>query len=451
MKQFLITLSFIICILLPGSKVISADEALVEKFNIASSSPNPVGSGARAMGMGGAFIAVADDATAASWNPAGLTQLRKPEFSIVYSHFNRSEEIDFSNHPESSTSPSVSSDDLNYLSVAYPFTLCNRNMIVSLNYQLLYEFKNDINTNYHEKYANNKNYAQRVIDVHQEGKLRTLSPAYAIQVTPHLSLGATFNVWTNNLFWSNGWTNRKVTNVRDFHGNKLYSRYTIQQYERYSDFSGFNMNFGFLWNINKFLSLGAVLKTPFTADINYERVDETSKLQFQPKLYGAKTVFKTRDKVDLHMPLSYGFGLACRFSDAYTMSLDVYVTDWSNYILEDSKGQRISLITNESSRDSHVKDTTQVRLGAEYLFILTNMVIPVRAGLFYDPEPAEGHPQDFWGFSLGTGISIKNVILDCAYQYRHGKDVSKQSLTGFSETKADVTQHLFLASVIYHF
>ncbi len=31
------------------------------------SSPNPVGSGARALGMGGAFIAVADDATAASW------------------------------------------------------------------------------------------------------------------------------------------------------------------------------------------------------------------------------------------------------------------------------------------------------------------------------------------------------------------------------------------------
>ena len=39
------------------------------------SSPNPVGSGARALGMGGAFIAIADDATAASWNPGGLIQL----------------------------------------------------------------------------------------------------------------------------------------------------------------------------------------------------------------------------------------------------------------------------------------------------------------------------------------------------------------------------------------
>ncbi|MGH9162460.1 MAG: hypothetical protein ACRD2X_21040, partial [Vicinamibacteraceae bacterium] len=28
--------------------------------------------GARALGMGGAFVAVADDATATYWNPAGL-------------------------------------------------------------------------------------------------------------------------------------------------------------------------------------------------------------------------------------------------------------------------------------------------------------------------------------------------------------------------------------------
>src|SRR6187401_270623 len=43
------------------------------------------GSGARALGMGGAFLARADDATAASWNPAGLSYLRLPEVSFVYS------------------------------------------------------------------------------------------------------------------------------------------------------------------------------------------------------------------------------------------------------------------------------------------------------------------------------------------------------------------------------
>ena len=65
---------------------------------ISTSSPNPVGSGARAIGMGGAFIAVADDATAASWNPAGLTQLKKPEISFALSYFRRRDDFSSSQH-----------------------------------------------------------------------------------------------------------------------------------------------------------------------------------------------------------------------------------------------------------------------------------------------------------------------------------------------------------------
>src|SRR5579859_4720070 len=38
--------------------------------------------GARALGMGGAFLGLADDASAAEANPAGLTILRKPEVSL---------------------------------------------------------------------------------------------------------------------------------------------------------------------------------------------------------------------------------------------------------------------------------------------------------------------------------------------------------------------------------
>ncbi len=56
-----------------------------------SSTPNPVGSGARALGIGGAFISIADDATAASWNPAALLKLKRPEISIVGSSFSKKE------------------------------------------------------------------------------------------------------------------------------------------------------------------------------------------------------------------------------------------------------------------------------------------------------------------------------------------------------------------------
>jgi hypothetical protein len=44
------------------------------------------GAGARALGMGGAFVAVADDATAAYWNPAGMPAVERAAFSAMHSY-----------------------------------------------------------------------------------------------------------------------------------------------------------------------------------------------------------------------------------------------------------------------------------------------------------------------------------------------------------------------------
>jgi len=43
-----------------------------------------MGVGARALGMGGSFTAIADDGTAAFWNPAGLVQLNKKSISTMH-------------------------------------------------------------------------------------------------------------------------------------------------------------------------------------------------------------------------------------------------------------------------------------------------------------------------------------------------------------------------------
>ena len=42
-----------------------------------------IGAGARATGLGGAFVAVANDASAGYWNPAGLAQLPRPVISLA--------------------------------------------------------------------------------------------------------------------------------------------------------------------------------------------------------------------------------------------------------------------------------------------------------------------------------------------------------------------------------
>jgi len=69
------SLSFLPAFLLLAAGAIAQETPVVLEFSFS----NP---GARAMGVGGAFAALADDATAAFANPAGLAQLTRPEVSI---------------------------------------------------------------------------------------------------------------------------------------------------------------------------------------------------------------------------------------------------------------------------------------------------------------------------------------------------------------------------------
>jgi len=420
-----------------------------QRISIASS-PNPVGSGARAVGMGGAFIAVADDATAASWNPAGLTQLRKPEFSFALSYFKRREDFCSRSHPESEGLQEVRAADLNYASIAYPFELLRRNMIVSLNYQRLYEFDRDIHARFTTRSLDAMLFANQNMAFRQQGKLCAVAPAYAIQLTPDLALGVAFNIWTDKLFWSNGWESDTVINGSFGRPGKPLSYFKERDRDRYSGFSGFNLHIGLLWNINRYVTIGGVVKTPFTGRLRHERtVHTTVATPYISGCFDRQTV-RINEHVDLHMPLSFGLGIAIRLSDALTLSGDVYRTEWSHFILEDGNGRRISPITGERSYASNIHPTHQIRLGAEYLIILSRTVVPLRCGLFYDPEPSQKSPEDYWGFALGTGVSIGHVILDFSYQHRRGKSVEGDVLN-IPSTNADVSQHLFMASAIYHF
>jgi long-subunit fatty acid transport protein len=421
---------------------------LFQQVGIASS-PNPVGSGARAVGMGGAFIGVADDATAASWNPSGLIQLEKPELSIVGDFNYRREEFSSSDHPEIANTGETSETQLNYFSAAYPFSLFNRNMVVSLNYQRLYDFNR--NFDYRLDYSEASLDLEQNIDYSQEGNIGALGMAGAIQITQRISIGATLNIWTDALLWDNGWEST-YTQVDEGTLDSVPTTIETDITDKYSEFRGINANLGLLWNMNQYLTIGAVFKSPFTASLLHEYDFEQTQT-FGDPLNTTITSPPTSIKEDaeLDMPMSFGAGFAWRFSDALTADIDIYWTDWSEYILTDDEGNEFSPIDGRPKDESDVEDTVQVRLGGEYLFIMAdkNMVIPVRAGIFYDPEPTEGSPEDFYGVSLGSGIAYKKVVFDMAYQFRWGNDVDTGNL--IDSSKADITQHTLLLSMIYHF
>ena len=55
--------------------VVGAQERLIGSFG---------GLGVRAMGMGGAYTAIAEDFTATFWNPAGLAQITKRQVCAAF-------------------------------------------------------------------------------------------------------------------------------------------------------------------------------------------------------------------------------------------------------------------------------------------------------------------------------------------------------------------------------
>lgn len=74
-----------------------------------------IGVGARALGMGGAYTALADDANALYWNPAGLAKIEKREITASHAEMFESTRLDFLAyaHP---TSQGTFSAGLTYLS-----------------------------------------------------------------------------------------------------------------------------------------------------------------------------------------------------------------------------------------------------------------------------------------------------------------------------------------------
>jgi len=411
-----------------------------------SSSLNPVGSGARATGMGGAFIGVADDATAASWNPAGLIQLEKPEMSVVYSHFNRKQKYSSSSNSEFDSENSMDSDSLNYASIAFPFVLFNRNMIVSLNYQRLFELNKELAFARLRIGSFPGDTTLDDIDYTQNGFLYALSPAFAVQITPALSLGATLNIW-NDIFGENGWDSKYRSDEEGTSFGFPFETLSVQK-ESIS-FKGINAHFGFLWAITDAFTLGGVYKTPFDADL--DKKSSFKMVQDWPTLGDhIESVVTSDQSPELRMPASYGLGLAYRHSDNLTVGFDVYRTEWSRFVMREESGQEKNPLDGLPISEGRLKDTTQVRMGMEYLIIREKDVIPLRFGIFYDPEPAKGHLDEYYGFSLGSGYARGRIAVDFAYQFRTGNNLTGD-IPNFTNSNVDMNQHTFMASAIVYF
>jgi len=437
-------------------------------------SPSPVGSGARAAGMADAFVAIADDATAASWNPAGLVQLERPEISIVGSFNGLYEEFGADWHDEVDSHHDDHNVDLNYLSVAYPLPMLvlGRNVCVSLNYQRKYDFSRRFKLNYNiaQGYAGGVFNDLLEFDFEQSGGLSTVSPAIATEITHRLAVGAAFNFWRSTCLSDNSWEQKTKASHVTLFGNVPFLSWSKAK-EEYADFSGENMTLGLLWNVTDRWSVGARYDTAFTGEADYTRVGST----LGSNLFGGRPAVRPPDFVDpryvkhekrhVRFPASLALGVAYRPNDRLTLSLDVTRTDWNDFYFKDAAGRKFSLVNAEildnilDLDEPHFDHTTTVRLGAEYVFVpkqpdeeALDRLWTLRGGLFYDPEPASEGRDDFYGLALGCGLLARQrVNVDLAYQFRYGHDVNHDFIRGVPGFREDVLQHRVLLSTVIYF
>lgn len=442
-----------------------------------NSSPNVVGSGARALGMGSAFIAIADDATAASWNPGGLTQLERPELSLVYSFKSNTEDFSSSSHRGLNFENTVNFDEINYGSFVYPIprTIAGRNMVVSLNLLKQYDFDRDLTFRFTDVGAA----AGGVVNLaakykySQRGGLRSISPAFGFELTDKLSMGVVANIYDQDLLPDNEWKTRNNIRQRTFFNSSALPFSVTRIDEDYEDFEGHNYTIGLLYKPTERWSIGAVYHTKWSADVDYTQGVRLA----SGTLVG--TGGSKRQK-EYTFPSAFGLGVAYRFpKDRLTLSFDVTRRAWNQFEVLDPENtrrafRRTSGVTGLNKGLTEIDPTYTVRLGAEYVFVddakpKQNFLPSLRAGLFYDPEPSggrkdlwygvgvngksqkgSGDPNDFFGFSLGAGVLIKDrVNLDLAYVYRFGSG-ARDDTFGLFGTEADVEQHtIYMSTVVY--
>lgn len=409
--------------------------------------PLPVGSGARALGQGGAFIAVADDATAASWNPGGLTQLERPEFSIVGSFLTTQQDFN-TNNPNTlyGDEPAVSRGDLNYVSIAYPFRFFGKNVVAALNYKQVYDFH--MKLDYTVITDSQTQHDVEKFNFESTGGVGALTPAFSLQITPKLSLGTAVNVYTDEFFGDYAWkqTTHGVSSgtIGEGEDKRDYSNPYIDT-RTFKNFQAVNVTTGLLWNVwekeSKSLTFGAVYNTPYTA--NVDRI-----IDYYPSPL-PQSVRRMHIKIDY--PMSFGTGFNFRYNDTLSFSTDVTWTDWSEFKQKDSTGIQSRPI-GEASAHRDICDTYSVRYGTEYLLFRKSEVIPLRGGLFYEQRPSLNNPTDVFGFSAGSGITFKRFSIDGAYQFRWSKDGEGEDLGKLLQNPHfDFTEHLFLASLIVYF
>jgi long-subunit fatty acid transport protein len=407
-------------------------------------SPVPVGAGPRALGMGGAFTAVADDGTANTWNPAAMTQLDRPEAAASMGYYR--------NEARAGGEDSASDEqvDLDHISLVLPFFAGDFQQTVGVAWQRQFDFTRGFDHN-SEVVQNTGILFERQdhTELEQNGSFSSLSGSYALELIPRLSLGLTAHIWSDDWTQNSGYAKHTTT---DSHTTLTMGAVVLNDSLSHQDFretiaveEGYGFSLGSWWQATQSLTFGLCVKPEYTLRIEShsvlrERTTDllTNTVTDQPPITGDGAA-------DFTYPTSATIGAAWRHRDLHTLCADVTWTHWSAYRTRQDGAQSSPI--NPFIDPSDFRDMYTVRMGYEQVFILSELVLVGRGGLLWEEMPGASKTpnaneaektgatvDNYFGATLGMSLCLRHVIYDLGTQVRHGDNVGAGQQIGPDRT-----------------
>jgi long-subunit fatty acid transport protein len=308
--------------------------------------------GARSTAMGGAFIGLADDATAAYANPAGLTILTEPEISAEFKYG------DYTNRVPQETDTEDFSDtnhSVSFLSLAHPTEKANitvyRHHLVNIKTE--FDILEEID---------HRDEVELDLDV------VTLGLGVGFKVSDTFSWG--FSIGFAQLEYHSR-VDRFDLAGPDPQPSEFESVNDEDSAEHYTA--------AFLWSPTGKLSIGAVYRYGPEFDTDKERWNQFISDPGPPKYDFA---LDWRLANTLKIPDVYGLGISYRFLPNLTTALDINYVEYSDLL----RNFRLEPDSTTDPDDFEIDDTVEIHFGIEYVMTLGNKPFAVRSGYFFRPD-----------------------------------------------------------------
>jgi long-chain fatty acid transport protein len=362
--------------------------------------------GTKALGMGGAFVGLANDATALYWNPAGLAT----QGSSIYVF--STDVIPLGTYKYDMAGIDAKQKTNNYIS---PNAFINYRMndwafsfgiYVPAGLGAEWEGKDVINLTAVD--FNGDGVPDKVFGPYEwMSKIAVInfSPAVAYNVNDQLAVGVALNVYYGMFDLK-----RPHDTPLDVTGDRIPD--ILPQYTETSDGIGLGATIGLKYKVNEMLSLGATYRTSTKV-----------KMSGTGELEGLPMEMKSDFDRDVTWPMWFAGGIAVQPTECMTLTFDAQYSNWKAL---DKLTAKYSDWNSESTFTLDWDNAVQIRAGLEYA---ASKELAFRLGYYYDPAPAPDETVNFLFPSStnhtatgGLSYKINNIQIDASLEYLFGAE-----------------------------